>query len=135
MDSDGRLVVVSNRLPVTLRFSGKGFALGFISLADNIRCNLSRIIFGDQAMFVRRALFVRLGGFPDTARLEDVQFCEKLVRHTRPVLLECAVTTDSRKFAQQGVWRSLLRVMIILLCAKLGRPLPAAGLRFFEDVR
>jgi rSAM/selenodomain-associated transferase 2 len=117
------------------RFSGRGFGLGFISLADNVRCSFSRIIFGDQAMFVRRALFARLGGFPDTARLEDVQFCEKLVKHTRPILLDCAVTTDSRKFDQQGIWRSLLRVIVILLCTKLGRPLPAAGLRFFEDVR
>lgn len=117
------------------RFSGQGLGLRLVSLMDNIRCNWSRIIFGDQAMFVRRTLFSRLGGFPDTARLEDVHFCEKLVKHTRPVLLDEAVTTDSRKFVQQGVWRSLARVAIILLCVNLGRRLPAASLRFFEDVR
>jgi hypothetical protein len=117
------------------RFSGRGFGLWFISLADNIRCNWSRIIFGDQAMFIRHALFSRLGGFPDTARLEDVQFCEKLVKHTRPILLDQAVTTDSRKFVRHGVWRSLARVAIILLCVNLGRRLPADSLRFFEDVR
>lgn len=117
------------------RFSGRGFGLWFISLADNVRCNWSRIIFGDQAMFVRCRLFSRLGGYPDTARLEDVRFCEELVKHTRPVLLDHAVTTDSRKFVQQGVWRSLARVAIILLCVNLGRRLPADSLRFFEDVR
>lgn len=117
------------------RFSGNGFGLWFISLVDNIRCNWSRIIFGDQAMFIRRSLFLRLGGFPDVERLEDVRFCEALVRHTRPVLLKQIVTTDSRKFLQQGVWRSLLRVATILLYVKLGRQLPANSLRFFEDVR
>jgi rSAM/selenodomain-associated transferase 2 len=116
-------------------FSGRGFGLWFISLADNIRCRLSRIIFGDQAMFIRRRLFMGLGGFPDAARLEDVRFCEELVKHTRPVLLDQAVTTDSRKFVQQGVWRSLVRVAIILLCVSFGRQLPALSLRFFEDVR
>ena len=117
------------------RFSGRGFGLWLISLMDNIRCSRSRIIFGDQAMFVRRSLFTRLGGFPDTERLEDVRFCQALVQHTRPVLLEVAVVTDSRKFVQQGVWRSLTRVAIILLCVSLGRPLPGHSLRFFEDVR
>jgi len=117
------------------RFSGRGFGLWFVSLVDNIRCTRSRIIFGDQAMFIRRSLFSRLGGFPDTERLEDVQFCELLVKHTKPILLDQTVTTDSRKFVQHGVWRSLMRVAIILVCVSFGRRLPADSLRFFEDVR
>ena len=117
------------------RFSGRGFALWFVSLVDNIRCTWSRIIFGDQAMFIRRSLFSRLGGFPDTQRLEDVQFCEILVKHTKPILLDQTVITDSRKFVQQGVWRSLMRVAIILACVSFGRRLPDDSLRFFEDVR
>ena len=117
------------------RFSGRGFGLWFISLVDNIRCTWSRIIFGDQAMFIRRAMFSRLGGFPDTQRLEDVQFCETLVKHTKPILLDQAVTTDARKFVQHGVWRSLARVAVILLCVSLGRRLSGDSLRFFEDVR
>lgn len=117
------------------RFSGHGFGLWFVSLVDNIRCSRSRIVFGDQAMFVRRALFERLGGFPDVERLEDVRFCELLVKHTRPVLLDEPVVTDARKFVQHGVWRSLARVAVILLCVSLGRRLPDNSLRFFEDVR
>ena len=117
------------------RFSGRGFGLWFVSLADNIRCLRSRIIFGDQAMFVRRTLFSRLGGFPDVERLEDVRFCRKLVEHTRPVLMDQAAVTDSRKFVRHGVWRSLARVVIILLCVSLRLRLPGEGLRFFEDVR
>jgi len=117
------------------RFSGRGFGLWLVSLVDNIRCSRSRIIFGDQAMFIRRSLFARLGGFPEVERLEDVLFCEELVKHAKPVLLDQEVVTDSRKFAQHGVWRSLMRVAIILLCVNLGREIPADSLRFFEDVR
>jgi rSAM/selenodomain-associated transferase 2 len=117
------------------RFSGRGFGLWLVSLVDNIRCSRSRIIFGDQAMFIRRSLFSRLGGFPDVERLEDVLFCEQLVKHAKPVLLDQVVVTDSRKFVQHGVWRSLMRVAIILLCVSLGRRIPADSLRFFEDVR
>ena len=117
------------------RFSGRGFGLWLVSLVDNIRCSRSRIIFGDQAMFIRRSLFARLGGFPEVERLEDVLFCEELVKHAKPVLLDQEVVTDSRKFVQHGVWRSLMRVAIILLCVNLGRKIPADSLRFFEDVR
>ena len=117
------------------RFSGRGFGLWLVSLVDNIRCSRSRIIFGDQAMFIRRSLFARLGGFPEVERLEDVLFCEELVKHAKPVLLDQEVVTDSRKFVQHGVWRSLMRVAIILLCVNLGRKISADSLRFFEDVR
>ena len=117
------------------RFSGRGFGLWLVSLVDNIRCSRSRIIFGDQAMFIRRSLFARLGGFPEVERLEDVLFCEELVKHAKPVLLDQEVVTDSRKFVQHGVWRSLMRVAIILLCVNLGRKIPADSLQFFEDVR
>ena len=117
------------------RFSGRGFGLWFISLVDNIRCLRSRIIFGDQALFVRRALFESLGGFPDLERLEDVRFCQKLVEHTRPLLLDQTVVTDSRKFVQHGVMKSFTRVIVILLCVSMGLRLPGDSLRFFEDVR
>jgi len=117
------------------RFSGSGFALRLISVVDNLRCNATRIIYGDQAMFVRRTLFNRLGGFPDTDKLEDVLFCERLVAATRPVLLDRHVVTDARKFLAMGVWRSLGRVAVILICVQLRRPIPKFALAFFEDVR
>src|SRR5512143_4140884 len=64
------------------RFSGAGLSLRVISLLDNLRSRSTRIIYGDQAMFVRRKLFHELGGFPAQTMLEDVVFCEGLVRVT-----------------------------------------------------
>ncbi len=115
------------------RFSGTDWRLKLVSHLDNFRCRRTRIIYGDQAMFVRRELFKRLGGFPDQPILEDVAFCEKLVRVTTPILLAPPVLTDSRKFVKMGVWRSLTRVLLIILCVELHLPvLPRA---FFQDTR
>jgi len=115
------------------RFSGNDWRLRLISWLDNFRCRRSRIIYGDQAMFVRRALFMLLGGFPDQLILEDVGFCEQLAQVTTPVLLEPPVITDSRKFVTMGVWRSLARVLLIILHLELRVPiLPRA---FFRDIR
>jgi hypothetical protein len=115
------------------RFAGSDWRLGLISLLDNVRCRRSRIIYGDQALFVRRGLFEQIGGFPDQPILEDVAFCDKLVRVTRPVLLEPPVVTDSRKFVQMGIWRSFARVLLIILHVQFR--LPVLPMTFFRDVR
>jgi rSAM/selenodomain-associated transferase 2 len=115
------------------QFSGGDRRLRLISFLDNFRCIRSRIIYGDQAMFVRRELFERLGGFPDQSILEDVAFCEKLVRVTKPVLLSPPVVTDSRKFVKMGIWKSLARVLLIILHAQFR--LPVLPRMFFQDIR
>jgi len=115
------------------RFSGHDWRLKLISFLDNFRCTRSRIIYRDQALFVRRSLFHELGGFPDQPILEDVAFCENLIAVTEPILLDQSVITDSRKFVQMGIWRSLARALAIILHVEWGLPiLPRA---FFRDVR
>lgn len=115
------------------RFSGHDWRLRLVSFLDNFRCRHSRIVYGDQALFVRRALFERLGGFPDQPILEDVAFCEKLVRVATPILLAPPVVTDSRKFVKMGIWRSFARVLLIILHVEFR--LPVLPRSFFQDVR
>ena len=115
------------------QFSGDDWRLKLISFLDNFRCIRSRIIYGDQALFVRRALFEQLGGFPSQRILEDVAFCEKLIKETKPLLLSPSAVTDARKFLKMGVWRTFLRVLLIILHVEFRLPvLPRA---FFQDVR
>ena len=115
------------------QFSGDDWRLKLISFLDNFRCIRSRIIYGDQALFVRRVLFEQLGGFPNRPILEDVAFCERLIAVTTPLLLSSPVVTDARKFLKMGVWRSFLRVLLIILHVEFHLPvLPRA---FFQDIR
>ena len=115
------------------QFTGDDWRLRLISVLDNYRCRRTKIIYGDQAMFIRRRLFDELGGFPDQPFLEDVSFCEKLMKRTTPILLSPPVLTDSRKFVKMGVWRSLVRVLLIILHVEHG--LPFFPRTFFTDVR
>ena len=48
-------------------------------------------------------------------------------------MLDEYVVTDSRKFEQMGVWRSLMRVLLIIACYQL--KLPIGGQKFFADIR
>ena len=92
-----------------------------------------RFFYGDQALFVRRGLFEQLRGFPEITHIEDIRFGETLLEHTRPLLLPMTAITDARKFLKMGVWRSLGRIFVILVCVEL--KLPLFGKVFFQNIR
>ncbi len=115
------------------QFSGDDWRLQVISWLDNFRCQRSRIIYGDQALFVRVGLFRTLDGFPEQPLLEDVRFGEKLLQHTYPRLIASPVVTDARKFVQMGIWSSFFRVLMIILHVEYG--LPTLTPSFFSDIR
>jgi hypothetical protein len=72
-------------------------------------------------------------GFPNQPILEDIAFCERLIRVTTPLLLSPPVMTDACKFLKMGIWRSFLRVLLIILHVEFHLPtLPRA---FFREIR
>lgn len=113
-------------------FSHDHRLLRTVSRLHNWRCQRTRIMYCDQAMFVRRGVFDALGGFPD-GDLEDVKLSERLRERREPVFLPAMVVTDARKFLAHGIVRSTARIVLILLCHRYR--LPLAGRRFFEAVR
>ncbi len=117
----------------THRFSGEDWRLRWVSRIHNYRFSRTGVIYGDQAMFVRRDLYERVGGFDDVAMLEDVEFSQRLLQHARPVMLPAQVVTDSRKFLAHGVLRSFARCVAIVICFRVGWSIPAR--KFFEPVR
>ena len=75
--------------------------------AMNRRSRWTGIATGDHAMFVRHALFVQVGGFPDIALMEDVALSRALKRHGPPACLSERVTTSARRWERHGVWRTI----------------------------
>ena len=116
----------------THRFSGAGTMLRILSWFHNHRFGVTRVIYGDQAMFIRRGLFEELGGFP-VQLMEDIAFGLELRAATRPVMLAEVVTTDSRKFDQMGHWRALAHSVILLFRFRFGADV--SGDRFFRNFR
>ncbi len=105
------------------RFSKDHWFLRFVSRLHNWRCRRTRIIYGDQAMFIRRQLFESIGGFPEQDILEDVLISELIVAQTNPILLDQEVITSSRKFEQRGLFRSFFDIFIIMSCYELRLPI------------
>ena len=91
-----------------VRIAGRSPMLAVVATLMNARSRVSGIATGDQAMFVRRDLFERVGGFPDQALMEDVELSRRLRRLTRPACLRARVVTSGRRWERRGVWRTIV---------------------------
>lgn len=105
-----------------LRIQGRSRMLPVVSWAINRRSRWTGIATGDQALFVRRSLFERVGRFPFQPLMEDVELCKKLGRRGRPVCIDGPVTTSGRRWDRKGVWPTVLLMWQLRLAYWLGIP-------------
>ena len=70
-----------------------------------------RVIHGDRAQFMYRAVFEAIGGFPELPLMEDVEMARALHRRGRIVLLPDRIVTSSVRYLQQGSLVYLGRVI------------------------
>lgn len=91
-----------------VRIDGRARLLRMVATLMNLRSRLSGIATGDQAMFVRRDSFERVGGFPDQPLMEDIELSRRLLRLGRPACLRLRVRTSGRRWERRGVWRTIL---------------------------
>ena len=95
--------------------------LGVVGALMNLRSRLSGIATGDQAMFVRRADFEAVGGFPAIALMEDVALSAALRRACGwPACLPARVSTSARRWEQRGVWSTILLMWRLRMLYFLG---------------
>ena len=91
-----------------VRIAGQSPMLRLVAGLMNLRSRLSGIATGDQAIFMTRAAFDAVGGFPKQALMEDIEISKRLRRLSRPACLHAKVTTSGRRWETRGVWRTVL---------------------------
>ena len=90
-----------------VRIDGAPWMLPVVATLMNLRSRWSGIATGDQAIFMRRALFDAVGGFPDQPLMEDVEISRRLRAVSRPVCLRAKVRTSGRRWESRGVWSTI----------------------------
>jgi len=91
-----------------VRLSGKPFIFRIIETMMNFRSRITSVATGDQAIFVNRDLFDKVGGYPEIALMEDIAISKRLIRISKPVCLRDRVMTSSRRWQDRGVIRTIL---------------------------
>lgn len=100
----------------------------------NVRSRLSRTGTGDQALFVRREVFERLGGYRDIELCEDLDFARRLKRAGRVACLRSRVVTSARRWRQDGVMTTIIRMWLLRTAFLMGVS-PSHLARFYGDAR
>jgi rSAM/selenodomain-associated transferase 2 len=103
----------------TIRFDGERFAAKFLTwLYPQLR-HLG-LIYGDSAIFVRREVYQKMGGFAPFPIFEDLDFVERLKQQGEIVTLSAVVTTSSRRFEDKSFILTFLRWTILQVLYWLG---------------
>lgn len=116
------------------RFHETGQGLSAISWWVNLRSRMTRVFFGDQAIFVRKDLFVAMDGFRTMPIMEDLEFTRRLRRRGRTRLLPLSVRTSARRFISSGVGATCARMVWLRAAYRLGAD-PADLKRHYPEVR
>ena len=90
-----------------VHIGGRSPMFPVIAALMNRRSCWTGIATGDQAMFVRRSEFERLGGFADLALMEDVDLSRRLRTQAAPACVHERAVTSGRRWEARGVWRTI----------------------------
>ena len=117
-----------------IELDGAQRMLKLIGWMISFRSRLSKVGTGDQAIFVRKDVFERMGGYPDLPLMEDIAFCRELKHRGMIACLRSRVITSARRWESDGVWRTILRMWTLKLLYFAGVP-PARLKRYYADSR
>ena len=90
-----------------VRLSGRHWLYRIIEKAMNWRSRLTAVTTGDQGIFVRRTVFEQIGGFAPIELMEDVELSKRLRRIARPQCLDAPVQVSTRRWQQQGIFKTM----------------------------
>ncbi|OLC01234.1 MAG: hypothetical protein AUH35_00615 [Nitrospirae bacterium 13_1_40CM_62_7] len=113
------------------RESGLGRLIGCLI---NLRSRWTGIATGDQAIFVRRSVFERLGGFSDIPIMEDVDLTRRLKRIGRVAALRLQVVTSFRRWDACGPIRTIALMWVLRFLYWVGLS-PRSLTRLYTDLR
>jgi rSAM/selenodomain-associated transferase 2 len=100
----------------------------------SLRCRITRIPYGDQAIFVRRNYFEKLGGYSEIPIMEDVELMRRIRSAGDKIyIIPDRVMTSPRRWQQEGFIYVNMRNTALLLLYFLGVS-PEKLIRFYKKI-
>ncbi|BAU23116.1 glycosyltransferase [Caldimicrobium thiodismutans] len=100
---------------LNLVYDGNTFSLKVLEKLINLRARLLHLPYGDQGLFVERALYEKTGGFKEYPFLEDFDLVLRLRKIFPPQPLPGRILVSSRKFKASSPFLISLKNNYILL--------------------
>jgi rSAM/selenodomain-associated transferase 2 len=104
-----------------LRFDSDRFIYRIMSGFVTVRSRWNRLPYGDQALFVRREFFERIGGYREVPIMEDVEFVRRIRRSGgRLKIVDSSVRTSCRRMEAEGIARRVLQNWMLTVLYNFG---------------
>jgi rSAM/selenodomain-associated transferase 2/rSAM/selenodomain-associated transferase 1 len=103
-----------------LRIDSDRRSLRWIERVANWRSRRLQAPYGDQAIFLTKALFQKIGGFADMPIMEDYELIRRLRKKGKIVILPESVRTSPRRWLNFGIFRTWLVNQLIICGFYLG---------------
>jgi rSAM/selenodomain-associated transferase 2 len=116
-----------------LAIDGQQFSLRFVEKMVNCRSHFLSLPYGDQAIFLKAAIFEEMGGFANLPIMEDFDFIQRLKRRGKISIIPKAVLTSGRRWQKLGVFKTTLINQLVILGYYLGIS-PTKLARFYRGM-
>ena len=105
----------------SLGIDDERLALKVIEWSANLRSRLTRVPYGDQSIFLRKACFDQMGGFREIPIMEDLELMTRIRKQGGRIhILEQKSVTSSRRWKKEGIAVCTLRNWLIRVLYHLG---------------
>jgi rSAM/selenodomain-associated transferase 2 len=104
-----------------LGIQSKKLIFKVIAFLGSLRSRLNRIPYGDQAIFLRREYFNKIGGYKEIPLMEDVELMRRIKRSGKKIwILYDRVMTSPRRWEKEGLIYCILRNWVLQALYFLG---------------
>ena len=111
----------------------KNLFIKFIAARARLRSRITRVPYGDQAIFIRKEYFENIGGFRDIPLMEDVALMKLIKKRGDKIfILRDRVMTSARRWEKEGPFYTTLRNMVVMNLYRFGIS-PEKLLRFYKN--
>lgn len=102
------------------KFDGRHPRLMWLESVARFLTRHGGTLYGDQSIFVRREVFLKLGGFARIPLMEDVEFSRRLRRAGKVTVLDPPVRSSARRHLRKGAWRTSIQNGLFIVLYNLG---------------
>ena len=102
------------------KFDGRHPRLMWLESVARFLTSHGGTLYGDQSIFVRRDVFMKLGGFAKIPLMEDVEFSRRLRAAGKIAVLDPPVQSSARRHLRKGAWRTTIQNGLFIVLYNLG---------------
>ncbi|MBI5741742.1 MAG: TIGR04283 family arsenosugar biosynthesis glycosyltransferase [Nitrospirae bacterium] len=112
-----------------------GIPFRLIEMGTNLRARAASLLYGDQGMFLRKAVFERIGGFADIPLMEDLEISWRLKSSGRIVFVKPPIKASPRRWLNEGILYTTLRDWMNAFSYTFLKVSPDRLIQYYRDIR